>query len=209
MACDLRCQNAAILGTHVHLVSYDACKCFASSPRQAVHDSLIACGVHPSVANALRNLWTNLHRISKLQGRFCDASFESRNGLFQVDPTAHACLATLLCKPIRGLGELFPEVSVSVYADDVLISSSDTEQLLAAHAFFARWSQEHDVDLNTKKCTWASACPNPEILAFRIDGVELQRAQVLRRGPRKERSFSLLCNGFVACLWVTTCGSKI
>ena len=175
----LRCQNASMSGTHIHLISYDMCKCFDSLPWRAVHDSLVACGVHPSAANALHSLWTNLRRIWKLQGRFHDASFLSKNGLFQGDPTAPACLAAFLCQPIRELGKLFPEVLVSVYADDVLISSNDPNQLLAAHEFFVRWLQEQNVELNTRKCTWASTCQRPVIPAFHINGVELKRTEVL------------------------------
>ena len=105
--------------------------------------------------------WTNLRRIWKLQGRFHDASFLSTNGLFQGDPTAPACLAAFLCQPIRELGELFPEVLVSVYADDALVSCNDANQMRAAHEFFVRWLQEQNVELNTRKCTWASTSRRP------------------------------------------------
>eukprot|EP00435_Cladocopium_sp_Y103_P040666 s1268_g11.t1 len=69
MACTyLRCQNASISGSHIHLISYDMRKCFDSLPWQAVHESLIACGIQSSAARALHSLWSNLRRIWKLQG---------------------------------------------------------------------------------------------------------------------------------------------
>ena len=42
-----------------------------------------------------------------------------------------------------------------------------------------QWLQKQNVELNTRKCTWASTCQNPVVPVFRINDVELQRTEVL------------------------------
>ena len=178
----LRCQNASLSGCHVYLVSYDMHKCFDSLPWRKVRDSLVECGVQPACASALHSLWSGLRRIWKLQGRFSDASFSSTNGLFQGDPSAPACLSAFLCCPIRELARRFPEVSISLYADDVLLSSPHLSQLHAAHDFFVSWLQDQHVTLNIGKCKWASTCPGNDAVSaahFQIGGVNLGRLTIL------------------------------
>ena len=178
----LRCQNASLSGCHLYLLTYDMHKCFDSLPWQRVHDSLIECGVQPACAGALHSLWSGLRRIWKLQGRFSEASFSSSNGLFQGDPSAPACLSAFLCKPVNELRRRFPSVSVSLYADDVLLSSGHLSQLHGAHAFFVNWLQDQNVASNIGKCKWASTCPDTGAIGavdFQIAGARLTRTNVL------------------------------
>ena len=135
----LSLQNASLEGQHVHLVTYDICKCFDSLPWQAVSKSLQNCGVNQQTAAALLAMWTNLRRIWKLQGRFQTSSFSPSNGLFQGDPSAPACLAAFLCHPINTIRQKWPLVSISQYADDILFSCNNAEQLHEAHCFFVQW----------------------------------------------------------------------
>ena len=78
----------------------------------------------------------------KLQGRF---GFVRRPSLLlmvfylQGDPSAPACLVAFLCEPIRRIQLLWPAVSISQYADDVLFLSCDAAQLRQAHDYFTHW----------------------------------------------------------------------
>ena len=73
----LSLQNASLEGQHMHLVTYDICKCFDSLPWQAVSKSLQTCGVNQQTAAALLAMWTNLRRIWKTAGSLSDVIFFS------------------------------------------------------------------------------------------------------------------------------------
>lgn len=175
----LSLQNASLEGQHVHLVTYDICKCFDSLPWQAVSKSLQNCGVNQQTAAALLAMWTNLRRIWKLQGRFQTSSFSPSNGLFQGDPSAPACLAAFLCHPINTIRQKWPSVSISQYADDILFSCNNPGQLHEAHCFFVQWLCDQNVDLNAQKCYWASTCSAPDLPTFWVGNVQLRRTAVL------------------------------
>ena len=175
----LSLQNASLEGQHMHLVTYDICKCFDSLPWQAVSKSLQNCGVNQQTAAALLAMWTNLRRIWKLQGRFQTSSFSPSNGLFQGDPSAPACLAAFLCHPINTIRQKWPLVSISQYADDILFSCSNSGQLHEAHCFFVQWLRDQNVDLNAQKCYWASTCSAPDLPTFWVGNVQLRRTAVL------------------------------
>ena len=180
MACTyLKCQNSSLAGQGLHIITYDMHKCFDSLPWDKVHRSLLACGVHGPTAHALRNHWCHIRRLWKLQGRFCEASFSATNGLLQGDPSAPACLVAFLCEPIRRIQTLWPAVSISQYADDVLFSSCDAAQLRQAHDYFAHWLQSRQVDLNAHKCFWASTIADPVLPDLWVGNVLLKRTDVL------------------------------
>ena len=180
MACTyFKCQNSSLAGQGLHILTYDMRKCFDSLPWDEVHRSLLACGVHGPTAHALRNHWCHIRRLWKLQGRFCEASFSPTNGLLQGDPSAPACLVAFLCEPIRRIQLLWPAVSISQYADDVLFLSCDAAQLRQAHDYFTHWLHGHKVELNAHKCFWASTAADPALPDFWVGNVLLKRTDVL------------------------------
>ena len=175
----LQCQNAKLSGRDLHFVTYDVRKCFDSLPWAAVESSLLRCGVGEATVAALSASWRSLRRIWKLQGRFQWASFAPRNGLFQGDPTAPACLAAFLIPPVELIRQRWPGVSVSQYADDVLLASSDATALHDAHTFFTGWLQEHGVELSIAKCKWASTAAEPNVPPFCVQRTRLERTHLL------------------------------
>ena len=130
----LKCQNAALSGRPLHILSYDVTKCFDTLPWEDVRNSLVTCGVHPSTARALHSHWSTLRRIWKIQGRYQACSFAARNGRMQCDPVAPACLAAFLAEPVHHIELCWPSVVVSQYADDIVLLSHDAGRLENANA---------------------------------------------------------------------------
>ena len=119
--------------------------------------------------------------------RFCEASFSPTNGLLQGDPSAPACLVAFLCEPIRRIQLLWPAVSISQYANDVLFLLCDAAQLRQAHDYFTHWLHGRNVELNAHKCFWASTAADPDLPDFWVGTVLLKRTDVL------EWSFAVEC----------------
>ena len=175
----LRCQNSVLSQRPLHVLSYDIRKCFDSLPWDAVRDSLIECGVHRATANALHSHWHALRRIWKLQGRYHNATFNARNGLFQGDPTAPACLAAFLVEPMQHITQVWPMVQASQYADDILLMSHDASSLRDANGYLEGWMRKHGVQFNVGKCHYFCTDAKAACEDFCIGGKRLECANLL------------------------------
>ncbi|CAE7407849.1 unnamed protein product [Symbiodinium sp. CCMP2592] len=175
----LKCQNSVLAQRPLHVLSYDVSKCFDSLPWDAVRDSLFACGVHRATAQALHNHWHSLRRIWKLQGRYHDATFDASNGLFQGDPTAPAGLAAFLVEPMLHIGQAWPMVRASQYADDILLVSEDASSLAAANKYLEGWMRKHRVQFNVGKCHYFCTDTQAATSDFQVGGKTLECASLL------------------------------
>ena len=175
----LKCQNAALSGRPLHILSYDVTKCFDSLPWEDVRNSLVACGVHPSTARALHSHWSTLRRIWKIQGRYQACSFAARNGLMQGDPVAPACLAAFLAEPVHHIELSWPAVVVSQYADDIVLLSHDAGSLENANAYLNEWMQQKNIELNAGKCHYACTSVDAAPARIWVNGRKLPRSRLL------------------------------
>ena len=153
----LRSQTASLQGPARYFVNYDIQKSSDSVPwdyAAIAAASLVRCGVPEGVVAALVSTWMNWRRIWCLQGRASEATWKSTNGVLQGDPTSPHVLAQCGRSRAGGLAHPPPQLQVSQFSDDIVLSSTDQLALESAHLPF--------------RLTNARGCTEPEATALHL-----------------------------------------
>ena len=150
-------RNRKQQGLHTYCCFVDFAKAFDSVNHTMLWHKLLAYGVHGSMINTIKSLYSNLQSCVRVNGQLTDW-FSQSTGVRQGDtlaPTLFALFINDLAMDINSLskGVLVngKNVSILMYADDVVLISDSADGLQTMLNSLDSWSSDWMLDINHDK----------------------------------------------------------
>ena len=151
-------RNRKENGLPTYCCFIDFAKAFDSVHYEFLWHKLLACGVHGNMLNTIKALYRNLESCVRVNGRLTDW-FSQVSGVRQGDtlaPTLFAIFINDLALEIRSLGLGIPtqndeNISILMYADDVVLISDSEEGLQNMLDTVHDWSKDWRLSINYDK----------------------------------------------------------
>ena len=151
-------KNRKLQGLDTYCCFVDFAKAFDSVHYPFLWHKLMAYGIHGSMLNVIRSMYSNLQSCVRVNGRLTEW-FDQTAGVRQGDtlaPTLFALYINDLASEINALGrgvtlDTGEIVSILMYADDIVLISDSAEGLQCMLEVLGSWSADWKLGINFDK----------------------------------------------------------
>jgi hypothetical protein len=136
-----------------YCVFVDFTKCFDRVNRSIAVEACAAAGVRGPILNLIISC-LGRGSIRVYNGAHVSNPIHQETGLAQGDNISPILLVAILTKMAKEFEERFPDVKLTIYADDVAMVARDINLLREALKFFEELCRKYELEINPSKTKW-------------------------------------------------------